>query len=144
VDDGSDIVPGVTYRVGAEVGLEAVAELYRASTLGTRRPVDDTERFAAMQRNANLVVTAWDGDRLVGIARSLTDQVWVTYCCDLAVHADYQRQGIGRELLRRTRAAVDPRCRLLLHAAPAASAYYPRIGFRSRESWELPPDADLV
>ena len=47
--------------------------LYRASTLGERRPVDDRERMKQMLQNANLVVTAWDGDLLAGIVRSLSD-----------------------------------------------------------------------
>ena len=63
----------IDYRIGNDLNLDAVIDLYRASTLGERRPVDDPERMAAMLRNANLVVTAWDGELLVGIARSLTD-----------------------------------------------------------------------
>jgi predicted N-acetyltransferase YhbS len=92
----------ITYRNGNDLNLDAVIELYRASTLGERRPVDDRERMAAMLRNANLVVTAWDGDVLVGIARSVSDFSYATYLSDLAVRLSHQRQGIGRELVRRT------------------------------------------
>jgi len=63
----------ITYRIGNDLDLDAVIELYRASTLGERRPVDDRERMKQMLQNANLVVTAWDGDLLAGIARSLSD-----------------------------------------------------------------------
>jgi len=63
----------ITYRIGNDLDLDAVTELYRASTLGERRPVDDRERMKQMLQNANLVVTAWDGDLLAGIARSLSD-----------------------------------------------------------------------
>src|SRR5438094_7994977 len=75
----------ITYKVGNDLDLNGVIDLYRASTLGERRPVDDRDRMAAMIRNANLVITAWDNNLLVGIARSLTDFCYVTYLSDLAV-----------------------------------------------------------
>jgi len=67
----------ITYTIGNDLDLDAVIELYRASTLGERRPVDDRGRMAAMLANANLVVTAWDGDLLVGISRALSDFCYI-------------------------------------------------------------------
>ena len=52
----------ITYRTGNDLDVDAAIELYRASTLGERRPVDDRERMRAMLSNANLVVTAWEND----------------------------------------------------------------------------------
>jgi GNAT superfamily N-acetyltransferase len=128
----------LTYRLGNDIPLDTVIELYRASTLGLRRPVDDRETMAAMLEHANLVVSAWDAELLVGIARSLTDFRYVAYLADLAVHQDYQRRGIGVELVRRTRAAMGPDSRIVLLAAPAAVDYYPRIGFTHHpQAWIL-------
>jgi predicted N-acetyltransferase YhbS len=118
----------IEYRRGNALELEAVIELYRASTLGERRPVGDRERMAAMLAHANLVVTAWDGDLLVGLARSLSDFAYCTYLSDLAVRVSHQRQGIGRELIRRTREAGGA-AQIILLAAPRAVGYYPRVGF---------------
>ena len=130
----------IDYRSGNSLDLDAVIDLYRASTLGERRPVDDRERMAAMLRNANLVVTAWDADFLVGIARSLSDFSYATYLSDLAVRASHQRSGIGKELIRRTQQAGGPGTRLILLAAPAAVDYYPRVGFtRHSSAWTLGP-----
>jgi predicted N-acetyltransferase YhbS len=90
-----------------------------------------------MLEHANLVVTAWDGARMVGISRSLTDFVYATYLSDLAVRKSYQRAGIGRELVRLTREAA-PRAMLILLAAPAAEKYYPHIGFEHHpQAWIL-------
>ena len=133
-----------SYRVGNDLDIAQVIDLYVASTLGERRPVDDRERMSAMLANADLVVTAWDGPLLVGIARSLTDWAYLTYCSDLAVRASHQRQGIGVELLRRTRAECWPGCRLVLLAAPGAVEYYPRIGMKQHPSaWQLGKDDEL-
>jgi GNAT superfamily N-acetyltransferase len=128
----------IIYQTGNNLDLDAVIDLYVDSTLGERRPVQDRERMARMLKEANLIITAWDGDQLVGIARSLTDWVYVTYLSDLAVRKNYQRQGIGRELIRRTQAACDPKTMLLLLAAPAAEKYYPHIGFEHHpQAWMI-------
>src|SRR5262245_13121969 len=129
----------ITYRTGNELDLDAVLDVYRASTLGERRPVDDRDRMAAMLRHANLVITAWDGALLVGISRALTDFCYVTYLSDLAVRVSHQKGGIGRELIRRTQAAA-PRAMVILLAAPKAEKYYPHIGFKHHpKAWILDP-----
>jgi predicted N-acetyltransferase YhbS len=126
------------YRFGNELDLDQVIELYRASTLGERRPIDDREIMRAMIQHSNLVVTAWEGDLLVGIARTLTDFAYVGYLSDLAVRESHQRRGIGVELIRKTRERMGPRSGLVLLAAPKAVDYYPRIGFRRHDSaWTL-------
>jgi predicted N-acetyltransferase YhbS len=130
----------IDYRTGGELNLEVVRELYRASTLAERRPVEDRERFAAMLRNANLVITAWENALLVGISRAVSDFSYATYLSDLAVRVSHQRQGIGRELIRRTQAAA-PQATLILLAAPAAQEYYPHIGFEHHpKAWVLRPE----
>jgi GNAT superfamily N-acetyltransferase len=130
----------IRYRSGNDLDLDAVVELYRVSTLGERRPVDDRERMAAMLRHANLVVTAWDGELLVGISRALSDFSFITYLSDLAVRASHQKQGIGKELIRRTQALAGKHAKLLLLAAPAAEKYYPHVGFTHHpQAWMLGP-----
>jgi predicted N-acetyltransferase YhbS len=135
----------ITYKTGNDLGLDEVIDLYRASTLGERRPVDDRERMQKMIENAQLVITAWDGDLLVGISRSVTDFVYTTYLADLAVRQSHQKHGIGKELIRRTQAACDLQTRVVLLSAPAAEKYYPRIGFTQHMSaWTLPPGETIV
>ena len=129
---------GIVYRYGNDLDLDQVTDLYRASTLGQRRPVDERATMQAMLHNANLVVTAWHGDRLVGIARTLTDFAYVGYLSDLAVHLDYQRRGIGAMLIEKTRQKMEPGSKIVLLAAPAAVDYYPHIGFKKHNSaWVL-------
>ncbi len=129
----------VAYKVGNNLDLEQVIELYKDSTLGERRPIADRERMRAMLDNANLVIAAWDNTLLVGIARSLTDWVYATYLSDLAVRLSYQRGGIGKELIRRTQAECGSQTSLILLAAPKAAPYYPRIGMTQHPSaWWLP------
>jgi len=133
----SKAAPMIEYRNDVVPDLDSAIELYRASTLGERRPIEDRERFARMLAHANLTITAWQGDLLVGISRCVSDFVWTTYLADLAVRASHQRRGIGKELVRRTQAAA-PQAKLLLLAAPAAENYYPHIGFKHfPQAWML-------
>jgi predicted N-acetyltransferase YhbS len=133
----------ISYRTGNVLDLDAVIDLYRASTLGQRRPIDDRIRMEQMVANANLVITAWDQDLLVGISRSLSDFSYVTYLADLAVRESHQRQGIGKELIRRTQEASAP-ANIILLAAPAAQQYYPHIGFTHHpQAWALAAGAKL-
>jgi predicted N-acetyltransferase YhbS len=85
--------------------------------------------MAAMLGHADVLITAWQDQQLVGVARTLTDFRYVAYLADLAVDTAFQRQGIGRELVRRTEAELSPTCFITLLAAPSANEYYPRIGF---------------
>lgn len=124
----------ITYRTGNDLDLDIVIDLYRASTLGERRPVDDRACMEGMLRNANLVITAWDGELLVGISRCMSDFHYATYCSDLAVRLSHQKLGIGKELLRRTLEAGGPKCYLTLLAAPKARDYYGHIGMTQHPS----------
>ena len=133
----------ISYKTGNDLDLDAVIDLYKASTLGERRPIADRERMGQMLRNANLVVTAWDDSLLVGISRALSDFSYATYLSDLAVRQSHQRQGIGQELIRRTQAEGAPATIILL-AAPAAEKYYPHIGFTHHpQAWRLLCDEQI-
>ena len=132
----------IAYRLGNDIDRDACIEVYRSSTLGQFRPVDDPDAIGAMLAAANLVVSAWDGDKLVGLARSLSDFVFCTYLSDLAVRLEYQRQGIGKELLRRTQKAGKS-ATIFLFAAPAAVSYYQHLGLAPGPGWVMAPTKRL-
>ncbi|WP_193164833.1 GNAT family N-acetyltransferase [Microbulbifer hainanensis] len=134
----------IEYRLNHPVTAQQFIELLRHSTLAERRPVDDLDCMQGMLDNADLTVTAWRGDELVGIARAVTDFHYCCYLSDLAVHRDLQRAGIGRKLQAMTRAQLGPRCKLILLAAPAANDYYPQIGYsHNPRCWVLEPDHSI-
>ena len=122
----SDIIPEA----------EVIMELY--ADAGLNRP-SDRDRIALMYSNSNLIVTAWDKERLVGISRSVTDFVYCCYLSDLAVRKKYQHHGIGRELIRLTKERVGDQTMLLLLSAPAAMEYYPKVGLSKVENGFMIP-----
>jgi len=116
----------IQYKTGLIPTTAEIIEVYNSS--GLNRPTTDARRIAGMYANSNLIVTAWDGDLLVGISRALTDFHFSCYLSDLAIRKEYQKQGIGKELVRLTKEAIGPLSMLLLLSAPAAMEYYPKIG----------------
>lgn len=127
----------IEYQVNHPVQAEEVADVFRDS--GIRRPFDDIERIKSMIDNANLIVAARDGQKLVGIARCLTDFRYCCYLSDLAVDKAYQHSGIGKELIQRVQGNLSEEVSLILLSAPGAMSYYPHVGFNKADNaWIIP------
>jgi GNAT superfamily N-acetyltransferase len=122
----------VSYVEAPAISAAQLAALFRSS--GINRPVDDLPRLEKMLAHANLMIGAYVDGRLAGIARALTDFSYCCYLSDLAVAKEYQRCGIGRELIRRVKQRVGDESMLLLLSAPAAMAYYPKVGLAKVEN----------
>ena len=128
----------IDYKINHPISTDQFIAVLKASSLGERRPVDNRECMEGMNSNGNLTVTAWDGNNLVGIARSVTDFHFACYLSDLAVDQGYQKLGIGKRLQQLTQQQLGPECKLILLSAPAAQAYYPHIGYTANERcWVL-------
>ncbi|MBE9598623.1 GNAT family N-acetyltransferase [Pedobacter sp. MC2016-24] len=134
----------ITYQVEEKIGTAEFIEVLLNSTLGERRPVNEPDRIAGMLQHANLIVTARDNGKLIGISRSLTDFVYCTYLSDLAVDEKYQKKGIGLELIRMTKKNTA-QAKLILLAAPKAVGYYPKVGMTQWEQCYVLDDVeDLI
>lgn len=128
----------ITYQNNKDIHLDSFIDVFRRSTLGERRPIDDRKIMQAMLLHGDVLITAWDGEKMVGLARTLTDYAYVAYLADLAVDTAYQRQGIGAELIKRTEAALEETCFITLLSAPKANEYYPKMGFTHHpRAWTL-------
>ncbi len=134
----------ITYSHDRKITDAQFIDVLNRSTLGERRPVEDAARIESMLAHANLLCTAWDGDLLVGAARSVTDFSFCCYLSDLAVDVAYQRRDIGTELIRLTQGRLHPQCKIILLAAPQAEGYYPKIGMTPHPSAWIAPAATLL
>lgn len=129
----------VKYHVEPELAVKEFIDVLVRSTLAERRPVDDRTIMAGMLANASVIVTARIEGDLVGVSRAISDFHYCTYLSDLAVDQNYQRQGIGKELIWRTHQAAGLQTTLILLSAPQAVTYYPHIGMTKHEScWIIP------
>ena len=128
----------INYKTDCQLTTDQYIDILQRSSLGQRRPVDDYACMEGMAKNSNLLVTAWDAKLLVGVARSVTDFHYACYMSDLAVDEDYQKQGIGKELIKYSQSRLGSKCKIRLISAPDAVGYYPKIGFtKNKDCWEL-------
>ena len=135
----------IQYKVNPKITTQQFLDVLIGSHLGERRPVDDVQCIDGMLKNSNLLVTAWDENKLVGVARSVTDFHYACYLSDLAVLETYQNLGIGKQLQILSQQQLGPKCKLILLAAPAANEYYNKIGFTPNpRCWVLERDSRIV
>ena len=134
----------ISYKVNQSITTDEFIGVLTASNLAECRPVDDRECLDGMLKNSNLIVTAWDEEKLIGIARSMTDFHYACYLSDIAVDKNYQNNSIGRQLQIVTQEQLGPRCKLILIAAPASGSYYEHIGFTNNQRcWVLCRDSSI-
>ena len=132
----------VTYSLEGDLDLAEFIDVLERSGLAARRPVDEDQRIRAMVENADIMVCARDpAGRLIGVSRALTDFAYCCYLSDLAVDADHQGRGIGRELIRRTHEAAGRGNNLVLLSAPASMGFYPKAGLDKLDTYFSLPRA---
>ena len=131
----------IQYAIEPALTPSEFIDALERSTLAERRPVSDLSTISGMLSHADIILTARsEVGLLVGVSRAITDYHYCTYLSDLAVDVEYQRQGIGRELIRRTHETAGLATRLILLSAPAAQTYYQHIGMRQHDScWTVDP-----
>ena len=132
------------YKINTPVSVKQFIELLDESTLAERRPVDDLVCIQGMLENSNLIVTAWNGEKLIGVSRCMTDFHYACYLSDLAVNKEYQGTGIGKKLQKITQEQLGPNCKIILIAAPLANSYYEKLGYINNERcWLLEHDNSI-
>jgi GNAT superfamily N-acetyltransferase len=122
----------IEYRHNVPLEPAEVVRVFDSS--GITRPTSDLPRIARMFAAPCLVISAWVGEQLIGVSRSLTDYAYCCYLSDLAVSKEYQGQGVGKELIRRTKEAIGEGVSLVLLSAPGAMSYYPSVGFEPADN----------
>ena len=120
----------ITYIAQPKITAQDFIDILDKSTLGLRRPLQDLAAMQMMFDHGNVYVGAYDGGKLVGLARVMTDFVFTSYLSDIAIDEAYQHRGIGKQLIIEVKKFL-PRAKIILLAAPAAEGYYPKIGMRN-------------
>ena len=128
----------IEYKLNKNITSAEFIEVLRNSTLGGRRPIDDLETIKGMIENADIIVTAQIDNKIIGIARAVTDFNYCCYLSDLAVDKEYQKNGIGKKFISKVQEQLNDKCKIILLSAPDATEYYPKIGFTQHNSaWTL-------
>jgi ribosomal protein S18 acetylase RimI-like enzyme len=94
--------------------------------LGPKKPADLKVVFS----NSRFRFFAYDGRGLIGAGRAVSDGADISYICDVAVHPDYQGQGIGKDIVARLVELSRGHKKIILYSAPGKEPFYRKIGFR--------------
>jgi predicted N-acetyltransferase YhbS len=128
----------IEYKLNKKITSSEFIEVLKNSTLAQRRPVDDLKTIKGMLENADIIVTATIDDKIIGVARAVTDFNYCCYLSDLAVDEKYQKKGIGKKLISKVHEQLNDKCKIILLSAPNAKEYYPKIGFTQHPSaWTI-------
>ncbi|MCH9813839.1 MAG: GNAT family N-acetyltransferase [Epsilonproteobacteria bacterium] len=128
----------IHYQVNPNITTDDFIYILERSSLAERRPINDRTCMEGMLQHADLTICAFEGEKIIGIARSITDFHYCCYLSDLAIDETYQHQGIGKALVEQTKQQLAQNCKLILLSAPKATTYYPKIGFTQHPSaWYL-------
>lgn len=119
-----------TYR---SIDLEQLQQLFRAAAFWAQdRRIDD---LAIAIAHSNPVVTAWDGDRLMGFSRATSDGVYRATIWDVVIHPDYQGAGLGRKMVETV--LMHPhvnRVERVYLMTTNQQKFYERIGFEENQT----------
>jgi GNAT superfamily N-acetyltransferase len=127
----------IHYKDTKRVAAADVARVFHNS--GIRRPFHDLPRLQRMIDHSGLLITAWAGQQMVGVARAVSDFSYCCYLSDLAVDRSYQKQGVGKTLLERLKRKLSDEVSLILISVPEAEAFFLKAGFiRSDRSYIIP------
>lgn len=124
----------VIYKTDIIPDLKDILELYNNSGYFPINNRLDIQRIKKMHDNANIVVTAWKGEKLIGLSRAISDFCYCCYLSDLCVHNEYKKKGIGHKLVELTKEKAGKECKLILQSSPDAIEFYRKIGMKQIDS----------
>jgi ribosomal protein S18 acetylase RimI-like enzyme len=91
------------------------------------------DKLVVAMQNSSTVFSAWDGNKLAGLINVLDDGIMTAYVHYLLVNPDYQKQGIGKNLVQLVNEKYKDYLRILLIAYEGETAFYESCGFQIGE-----------
>jgi ribosomal protein S18 acetylase RimI-like enzyme len=113
-----------------DIDLAQLVALYRQAPWASTRTLEDARD---MLTHTDVAITAWNGDRLVGLGRVLTDYVYRASIWDVIVDNAYQGQDIGTQIIQRILEHPDLKRVELFWLCTRSPGFYEKLGFSSNE-----------
>ena len=123
------------------IRLSEIKKLDRASVIRLYRSnkwssAEKPEELMNALENSHTLISAWDGDQLIGLANAISDGILVVYYPHLLVLPEYQGKGIGRKIMKRMQEKYGKFHQQILVADGRAIEFYSKCGFVKAGSCE--------
>jgi predicted GNAT family N-acyltransferase len=120
---------GLDYRFDDLSPIDEVLRLYRQTGWTAKRSPEMVER---MLRQTPVLLTVWDGERLVGFARVITDDIYRAFIEDVIVDADYRGRGVGKQIMQALIQRLDHIEEVVLNCNDDLVTFYESLGFNRK------------
>ena len=127
----------ITYKEEKNISTTELLELYNDA--GWKAYTSEPEKLAQAVGNSLYVLTARDGNKLIGLLRAVGDGLTIIYIQDILVLQSHKRRGIGSELLKMTleKYTAVRQIVLLTDKKPETISFYEKAGLKSTDSLGL-------
>lgn len=117
----------IIYKKSKNINPKKLLELFQSvGWAGKKTSIKDIRKLANAYKNSSVVISAWEGDKLVGIIKGLTDKILNGIVFGLVVHKDYQKQGIGKKLFLKCVGSY-PKITWFVSAEKGAEKFYEKL-----------------
>ncbi|MCL1137302.1 GNAT family N-acetyltransferase [Shewanella pneumatophori] len=113
-------------EVSKQINEKEVVALYKANAWSS---AEVPEKLLAALLNSDTLVTARVDGKLVGLGNAISDGHLVVYYPHLLIHPDFQRQGIGRQVMELMQGHYHGFHQQMLTADGDSTAFYQSLGF---------------
>ena len=119
----------ITYCDSKDISISKVKEFY--CNYATWKVTNKYEDWEKIIKKSSCIITYWDNDSLIGMARALSDEVrWATII-DVLVHPNYRGKSIGRQLIEKLLEHKEMQVRTVYLATPDKEEFYDKLGFKT-------------
>ncbi len=121
----------ITYLYSKQVAAINIRDLF----LSVNWPLgNNPDTLQSAFNHSDIVITAWDGEKLIGLINTIADGSLTAFIPFLLVNPDYQKQGIGRKLVRMIVSEYKSYERIVLLTEKDAVDFYRKCGFLDARS----------
>ena len=114
-----------------QIDKDKILDLYRQNKWSS---ADKPDELIKALDNSHSLISAWDGDKLVGLANSISDGHLVVYYSHLLILPEYQGKGIGKMIMKKFQEKYSDFHQQILVADGKAIDFYRKCGFEKAGS----------
>jgi GNAT superfamily N-acetyltransferase len=116
----------ITFSDQRDISIEQILPIYESNGWSSARK---PQLLHQALLNSHTLISAWDGEKLVGIGNAISDGFLVVYYPHLLVDLNYQGQGIGKQIMETLKNQYAGMHQQILVAESEAIAFYQKCGF---------------